>query len=153
MKLLTSSVALDVLGTDHMYKTSVHALVAPVSGVITGDVWLVGGGDPLLATQDYVHTFRRPPEPVTSLEALADNVVAAGVTQITGRVRRRRVALRRAAIRPVVAVSLHQGSRDRADERAFGQRRLHEQQQLSCRREPSGVGRADARSTSSSLVV
>ena len=86
MKLLTSSAALDILGTDHMYKTSVHALVAPVSGVITGDVWLIGGGDPLLATQDYVHTFRRPPEPVTSLEALADNVVAAGVTQITGRV-------------------------------------------------------------------
>ena len=49
-------------------------------------MWLVGGGDPLLTTQDYVHTFRRPPEPVTSLEALADRVVAAGVTQITGRV-------------------------------------------------------------------
>jgi D-alanyl-D-alanine carboxypeptidase/D-alanyl-D-alanine-endopeptidase (penicillin-binding protein 4) len=85
-KLLTSSVALDVLGADHTYRTSVHAVAAPVSGVITGDVWLVGGGDPLLATQDYVHTFRRPPEPVTSLEALADGVVAAGVTQITGRV-------------------------------------------------------------------
>ncbi len=59
---------------------------APVGGVVTGDVWLVGSGDPLLATQDYVHTFRRPPEPATPLETLADKVVAAGVRQVTGRV-------------------------------------------------------------------
>lgn len=86
IKLLTSMTAIDVLGADHTYTTSVRAAAAPVGGVVTGDVWLVGSGDPLLATQDYVHTFRRPPEPATPLETLADNVVAAGVTQITGRV-------------------------------------------------------------------
>ncbi|HTN81503.1 MAG TPA: D-alanyl-D-alanine carboxypeptidase/D-alanyl-D-alanine-endopeptidase [Acidimicrobiales bacterium] len=86
LKLLTGSAALDVLGADHVYTTSVRATAAPVGGVVNGDVWLVGGGDPLLATQDYVHTFRRPPDPVTPLESLADKIVAAGVTQITGRV-------------------------------------------------------------------
>ncbi len=86
LKLLTSSVALDVLGPTHMYKTSVRAAAAPVGGVVNGDLWLVGSGDPLLATQDYVHTFRRPPEPATPLETLADKVVAAGVTQVTGRI-------------------------------------------------------------------
>ncbi len=86
LKLLTSSVALDVLGPTYTYKTSVQAAVAPVGGVVNGDVWLVGSGDPLLATQDYVHTFRRPPEPATPLETLADKIVAAGVTQVTGRI-------------------------------------------------------------------
>src|SRR4029450_7618864 len=84
MKLLTSSAALDILRANHVYTTSVPPVGAPVSGVITGDVWLVGGGDPLLATQDYVHTFRRPPEPATALEALAGTVLAAGVTQRHG---------------------------------------------------------------------
>jgi serine-type D-Ala-D-Ala carboxypeptidase/endopeptidase (penicillin-binding protein 4) len=86
MKLLTASVALDVLGADHKYTTSVRAAAAPTGGVVNGDVWLVGGGDPLLATQDYLGLFRHPPQPVTSLEALADSVVASGVKQITGRI-------------------------------------------------------------------
>ena len=57
MKLLTSSVALDVLGADHKYTTTVQAAAAPVGGVVNGDVWLVGGGDPLLTTQDYLGTL------------------------------------------------------------------------------------------------
>ena len=113
--------------------------------MITGDVWLVGGGDPLLATQDYVHTFRRPPEPVTSLEALADGVVAAGVTQITGRVvgdesrydTQRYVAswparyIRAPEIGPMSALSVNDG--------------FMTQQQLPCRREPSRVWGTDVR--------
>jgi serine-type D-Ala-D-Ala carboxypeptidase/endopeptidase (penicillin-binding protein 4) len=86
MKLLTASVALDVLGPDHKYTTTVQAAAAPAGGVVNGDVWLVGGGDPLLATHDYLGIFRHPPDPVTSLETLADSIVAAGVSQITGRI-------------------------------------------------------------------
>ncbi len=86
LKLLTASAALEVLGANHTYRTSVQSVSPPSGGVIAGDLWLVGGGDPLLATQDYLGLFRRTPDPVTSLEALADKVVAAGVTQVTGRV-------------------------------------------------------------------
>jgi serine-type D-Ala-D-Ala carboxypeptidase/endopeptidase (penicillin-binding protein 4) len=86
LKLLTTSVALDVLGADHKYTTTVQAAAAPVGGVVNGDVWLVGGGDPLLTTHDYLGLFRHPPDPVTPLESLADSIVAAGVTQITGRI-------------------------------------------------------------------
>ena len=86
LKLLTASVALDVMGPDRTAETTVEAVAGPVGGVIAGDVWLVGGGDPLLATEGYVKQFRRPQEPRTPLEALADSIVAAGITQITGRV-------------------------------------------------------------------
>jgi D-alanyl-D-alanine carboxypeptidase/D-alanyl-D-alanine-endopeptidase (penicillin-binding protein 4) len=86
LKLLTASVALDILGADRTAETSVQVITPPVGGVIAGDVWLVGGGDPLLATEGYVKQFRRPQEPRTPLESLADSIVAAGVTQITGRV-------------------------------------------------------------------
>ena len=71
---------------DHKYTTTVQAAAAPVGGVVNGDVWLVGGGDPLLATHDYLGIFRHPPDPVTPLETLADSIVAAGVRQITGRI-------------------------------------------------------------------
>ena len=52
-----------------------------------GDLWLVGGGDPLLATGDYAAVFRRQPQVYTPLEELARRVRAAGVTTVTGGVR------------------------------------------------------------------
>src|SRR4029079_10649188 len=55
----------------------------------TGDrVWLVGGGDPVLATGDYVGFLqsqgKTKGDVTTSLEALADAVVAKGVRSIPG---------------------------------------------------------------------
>ena len=61
---------------------------APVNGVMDGDVYLVGGGDPVLSEQWYTEpssSRKRPPTHATSVEALADALAAAGVTQITGR--------------------------------------------------------------------
>jgi serine-type D-Ala-D-Ala carboxypeptidase/endopeptidase (penicillin-binding protein 4) len=84
-KILVAAVALDVLGDDHRFTTSV-AGTAPVDGVVTGDVILVGGGDPLLSS-DWYPTSNLERFPVfdhTSLDTLADRVVAAGVTRITG---------------------------------------------------------------------
>jgi serine-type D-Ala-D-Ala carboxypeptidase/endopeptidase (penicillin-binding protein 4) len=69
----------------------VRAAGAPVGGRVEGDVWLVGGGDPVLATAGYADARRnaglQPQEPRTPLEDLADAVVAAGITEITGSVR------------------------------------------------------------------
>ena len=58
----------------------------PSDGVIDGDLFLVGGGDPLLATKPYVQHFQNQPQLRTSLEGLADRIVKAGVHQIKGRV-------------------------------------------------------------------
>ena len=88
-KLVTGAVALEVLGPDQRFAT---AVVAPAvsGGVVTGDLTLVGGGDPLLATQPYLDWLAKAgkevPQPHTSFEALADAIVAAGVTSISGSV-------------------------------------------------------------------
>ncbi len=88
-KLITATVALDVLGPDTRLSTRVLA-PAGQKGVIRGDLVLVGGGDPLLATADYVQwiakTGGEPLDPHTPFEALADAVKAAGVTKVVGSV-------------------------------------------------------------------
>jgi serine-type D-Ala-D-Ala carboxypeptidase/endopeptidase (penicillin-binding protein 4) len=85
LKLLTAFAALDRLGPDEQLVTEVRAgaAVGP-DGVVNGPLWVVGGGDPLLATADYAATFENQPQVRTPLEALADAVVAAGVKVVNG---------------------------------------------------------------------
>ena len=85
-KLLVAAAALEVLGPDHTFTTSVSAPAA-VDGVIDGDLVLVGGGDPLLVADDYPIADDSYPEfNTTSFDRLADAVVAAGVTTVNGSV-------------------------------------------------------------------
>ncbi|MGB1700938.1 MAG: D-alanyl-D-alanine carboxypeptidase/D-alanyl-D-alanine endopeptidase, partial [Nannocystaceae bacterium] len=69
VKLVTTAAALSILGPAHRYETAVYA-PAPVDGTITGDLYLVGGGDPSLLTGD--------------LYELASRLRAIGVKRITG---------------------------------------------------------------------
>lgn len=86
-KLLTAAVALEVLGADHLFTTEVRA-ATPAGGVVAGDLYLVGGGDPLLTSSTYpVQNDLFPVDSPTSLDALADAVVDAGVTRVDGAVR------------------------------------------------------------------
>jgi D-alanyl-D-alanine carboxypeptidase/D-alanyl-D-alanine-endopeptidase (penicillin-binding protein 4) len=83
-KLLTAAVAVDVLGADSTLTTRVVTSTAPDDGVVDGDLWLVGGGDPVLATASYAARFRRQPQVHTELERLAQLVVDAGVREVRG---------------------------------------------------------------------
>jgi D-alanyl-D-alanine carboxypeptidase/D-alanyl-D-alanine-endopeptidase (penicillin-binding protein 4) len=85
-KLLVAAVALEKLGEDFRYTTTVEAAAAPIDGVVDGDLLLVGGGDPLLSSDWYPasNMERYPVTSPTSLDRLADDVVASGVTKITG---------------------------------------------------------------------
>ncbi len=90
-KLVTAAVALDVLGADYTFATTVLGLAAPdANGALGGDLFLVGGGDPLLTTAAYRAVLAADPvqvgTPFTSLESVADAVVAAGVRSVTGAV-------------------------------------------------------------------
>jgi D-alanyl-D-alanine carboxypeptidase/D-alanyl-D-alanine-endopeptidase (penicillin-binding protein 4) len=88
LKLVVAAVAVDVLGPGFTFTTTVVG-PAPVNGVIDGDVFLVGGGDPVLSQQWYAQPteqHKRPPMHPTDVGALADALVAAGVTSITGKV-------------------------------------------------------------------
>ena len=85
-KLLVAAVALEVLGPEYRFTTTVSAL-PPADGVVEGDLFLVGGGDPLLTADDFpIADDRYPAFATTSLDRLADAVVGAGITSVRGAV-------------------------------------------------------------------
>ena len=84
LKVLTALAVLDRLGPDERLVTEVRAGAAVTAGAVDGPLWLVGGGDPLLGTADYAASFENQPQTRTSLEGLADAVVAAGVRVVNG---------------------------------------------------------------------
>src|SRR5262249_44074417 len=73
-KLMTATAALTVLGPDFRYET---AAVATDAGPALGNLWLVGSGDPVIRTADSAE-----PGVSTSLESLADSIVAHGVRSV-----------------------------------------------------------------------
>ncbi len=85
-KLMTAVTAMDDLDPTRGFTTSIVGEPPTAGGVVEGDVWMVGGGDPVLATREYAESFRRQPQLFTPLEDLADAIVAAGVTRIRGRI-------------------------------------------------------------------
>ncbi len=86
-KVVTATVALEQLGSATRFETTVVAPAVNADGVVDGDVALVGGGDPVLVTDGYrVVRSIGDDVPTTSLDELADQVVATGVRGISGRV-------------------------------------------------------------------
>ena len=83
-KLVTAAVSLEVLGPDTKFTTSVRA-TRNADGTV-GDLFLVGGGDPLIVRSEYVASEKYPTFHQTSLESIADAIVGAGVRAVTGRV-------------------------------------------------------------------
>ncbi|MEY4401109.1 MAG: putative D-alanyl-D-alanine carboxypeptidase [Actinomycetota bacterium] len=84
MKLLTAAAALDVLGAGHRFETQLRG--TRDGATIVGNLWLVGGGDPLLSTRAYPTTQLNPTISPTFLDALADEIAASGVTIVSGSV-------------------------------------------------------------------
>ncbi len=83
MKLLVAAVALDVLGADSTFTTAVYG-PPPVDGVVNGDLILVGGGDPVLATADEPDPSTYPAINTTDFGRLAQQLIDAGITSVTG---------------------------------------------------------------------
>ncbi len=87
MKLLTTALALDTLGTDYRFRTTIETNGAlSADGKLSGDLILVGRGDPNLSNRkfpfDTKEEFDGPPE--KALVELADAVVARGVREVSG---------------------------------------------------------------------
>lgn len=70
-KLFTSAAALEVLGPDHTFATRVRADGRLDGSFLSGDLYLVGGGDPTTLASDY--------------DALAERIAAAGIRTVGGR--------------------------------------------------------------------
>ncbi len=88
LKLVTGAVALAKIGGSTRLTTEVRAPGGPVRGGTVGDLWLVGGGDPLLSTAEFAAEggYLGQPRLATPMESLADRVVAAGIRTVQGRV-------------------------------------------------------------------
>ncbi len=81
--------------------------------MLDGDLYVVGAGDPLLATTGYLSTFDEPDEPYNDYAKLADAIKEARITEIHGKVRGRRVEVRRRALPGHLAQALHHRQRGR----------------------------------------
>ncbi len=87
MKVLTTYAALELLGAETRFRTTVAAPLPIVDGVLDGDLFLIGDGDPFLSTAGFRQEFAdQPPRAFSSLEDLADRIVALGLTRIEGAV-------------------------------------------------------------------
>ena len=85
-KLVLAVAALEILGPDYRFRTTAVAQSPPVGGVLAGDLYLVGGGDPLLSTPDFMTVLARHGAVGTPLAELAGDLVAAGLSRIEGSV-------------------------------------------------------------------
>lgn len=86
LKLVTAAAALRLLGPRHRFVTRVYATAAPDdAGVVDGDLILVGGGDPVLATPRFIRRVNSD-RPATPMSDLAKGIARAGITRVTGRV-------------------------------------------------------------------
>ena len=83
-KIVTAAAAATLLPQSTVFTTRVFGNVD--GSKITGNITLVGGGDPLLTTSDYAQMEKFPTLQRTSLEALAQRVFDAGIRTVQGSV-------------------------------------------------------------------
>lgn len=84
-KLFTSSAILAQLGPDATFPTEIESDGSsdPATGIFTGDVYLRGGGDPTFGTRAFIKRYYGSG---ASIEDLATELEATGITRINGRV-------------------------------------------------------------------
>lgn len=79
MKTITTGLALKVLGPDYRFTTQIGYSGVIEEGVLNGDLFIIGGGDPTLGSRDTVAI------PVSKIfSEWADAISAAGITKING---------------------------------------------------------------------
>jgi D-alanyl-D-alanine carboxypeptidase/D-alanyl-D-alanine-endopeptidase (penicillin-binding protein 4) len=86
-KLFTTAMALATLGPDYRIRTTIESAAGPdSSGHLQGDLVLVGRGDGNLSNRvvPFVERAERSGPPEKALADLVDQVVAAGVKEISG---------------------------------------------------------------------
>ena len=87
MKLFTTALALAKLGPDYKFHTTLETrgTISP-GGILSGDVVLVGRGDPNLSNRKFPYELKEEFDgvPEKALVELADALVARGVKEISG---------------------------------------------------------------------
>jgi len=83
-KLVTSTAMLMERGPDFRFTTRALAPGGIVDGVVAGDLYLFGEGDPLLSTPDYLASFEEQPQIHTPITDLAQTLVDQGLVRVDG---------------------------------------------------------------------
>ena len=86
-KLFTTAAALALIGPDYSFRTTVETNgTLDTHGRLTGDLVLVGRGDPNLSGRELPYALRtqRNDHPIRVLEQLADTLVQKGVKYVDG---------------------------------------------------------------------
>jgi D-alanyl-D-alanine carboxypeptidase/D-alanyl-D-alanine-endopeptidase (penicillin-binding protein 4) len=86
-KLFTTAAALALIGPDYSFHTTVETNgTLDKHGRLTGDLLLVGRGDPNLSGRELPYTLRteRNDHPIEALDQLADELVRKGVKYVDG---------------------------------------------------------------------
>ncbi|HEY7616901.1 MAG TPA: D-alanyl-D-alanine carboxypeptidase/D-alanyl-D-alanine-endopeptidase, partial [Terriglobales bacterium] len=86
-KLFTTAAALELIGQDYSFRTTVETNGSlDKHGRLTGDLVLVGRGDPNLSGRQLPYSLRtqRNEHPIQVLEALSDELVKKGVKYVDG---------------------------------------------------------------------
>jgi D-alanyl-D-alanine carboxypeptidase/D-alanyl-D-alanine-endopeptidase (penicillin-binding protein 4) len=77
MKIVTAAVAGMRLGWDYRYETTLESTHSPEAGALSGDLFVVGGGDPTINSRDG--------DRLAVFRDWATRLKAAGINRITGR--------------------------------------------------------------------
>lgn len=81
-KLFTTATGFDKLGSDFRFKTTLaYSGTIEKNGTLHGDIYIIGGGDPVLGSYRYAQTV-----PDTLFAAWAQALTSAGINAINGRI-------------------------------------------------------------------
>lgn len=82
MKIVTTSAALGMLGSDYVFKTQIQydGVFDSISGLLKGNIYIVGGGDPTLES----NYFKDKKDTLTTIEKWALILKAKGIKKIEG---------------------------------------------------------------------
>lgn len=86
LKLVVAHAVLRHMDPTDRFITRVVAETPTEDGVINGNLYIVGGGDPILETTKYAARHNDPNRAFTNFDQLADEIAAAGISTITGAV-------------------------------------------------------------------
>lgn len=85
-KLLTTAAALDALGPDFRYTTTLWASGPVRDGTLDGHLFVQGSGDPTIGDRRFEAGYPTDADPTALFRAWADSLRAAGITAVTDHV-------------------------------------------------------------------